>query len=89
MENALYFMFLKRFNIKKNLNHFRKVTKMVSVWNDARTNVPEAYFLILVEDCLGDYGISMLTQEEECSKSWVRWAYIDNLLPNKRTDYYI
>lgn len=44
---------------------------MVSVWNDARTNVPEAYFLILVEDCLGDYGISMLTQEEECSKSWV------------------
>lgn len=57
---------------------------MVSVWNDARTNVPEAYFLILVEDCLGDYGISMLTQEEECSKSWVRWAYIDNLLPNKK-----
>lgn len=53
-----------------------------SVWHDARTDVPEAYFPILVEDNLDDCEVNMLAQEEECPKNWMRWAYIDDLLPN-------
>ena len=53
-----------------------------SVWHDARTDVPEAYFPILVEDNLDDCEVNMLAQEEECPKNWMRWAYINDLLPN-------
>lgn len=52
-----------------------------SVWHDAKTDVLEAYFPILVEDYLGDSEVSMLAPKEGCPKSWVRWAYIGDLLP--------
>ena len=54
-----------------------------SVWHDAKTDVPEAHFPVLVEDYLGDSEVSMLAPKEECPKSWVRWAYIDDLLPKE------
>lgn len=54
-----------------------------SVWHDAKTDVPEAHFPVLVEDYLGDSEVSMLAPKEECPKNWVRWAYIGDLLPKE------
>jgi hypothetical protein len=53
-----------------------------SVWHDARKDVPEAYFQVLVEDDLDDFEVCMLAKEEECPKNWVRWAYVKDLIPN-------
>lgn len=52
-----------------------------SIWHDAKTDIPEAHFPVLVEDYLGDSEVSMLAPKEGCPKSWVRWAYIGDLLP--------
>lgn len=57
-----------------------------SVWHDARTDVPEVYFPVLVEDDLEDFEVSMLALVEECPKNWRRWAYIDDLCLIRRTD---
>ena len=57
-----------------------------SVWHDARTDVPEAYFPVLVEDDLEDFEVSMLALVEECPKNWRRWAYIDDLCLMRRTE---
>ena len=53
-----------------------------SVWHNAITDIPEAYFPVLVEDDLEDFEVSMLALVEECPKNWRRWAYIEDLLPN-------
>lgn len=52
------------------------------MWHDARKDVPEAYFQVLVEDDLDDFEVCMLAKEEECPKNWVRWAYVKDLIPN-------
>lgn len=57
-----------------------------SVWHDARTDVPEVYFPVLVEDDLEDFEVSMLALVEECPKNWRRWAYIDDLCLMRRTE---
>lgn len=57
-----------------------------SVWNNAITDIPEAYFPVLVEDDLEDFEVSMLALVEECPKNWRRWAYIDDLCLMRRTE---
>lgn len=54
-----------------------------SVWHNAITDIPEAYFPVLVEDDLEDFEVSMLALVEECPKNWRSWAYIEDLIPNK------
>lgn len=57
-----------------------------SVWHNAITDIPEAYFPVLVEDDLEDFEVSMLALVEECPKNWRRWAYIDDLCLMRRTE---
>lgn len=56
------------------------------VWHNAITDIPEAYFPVLVEDDLEDFEVSMLALVEECPKNWRRWAYIDDLCLMRRTE---
>lgn len=55
-----------------------------SVWHDARTEIPQENRFILVIHDDDNCTVRKLRGEiSYCSLTWVRWAYIEDLLPNK------
>ena len=55
-----------------------------SVWHDARKEVPEKCKPILAELKWGIFSVNISGGNmESCPLSWARWAYIDDLLPER------
>lgn len=55
-----------------------------SVWHDARTEIPQENRFILVIHDDDNCTVRKLRGEiSYCSLTWVRWAYIEDLIPNK------
>lgn len=52
-----------------------------SVWHDA-IEVPETLKLILVENKGGSISLCRILAKKSNTESWLRWAYIEDLLPN-------
>ena len=52
-----------------------------SVWHDA-TEVPETLKLLLVENKEGSISLCRILAKKSNTESWLRWAYIEDLLPN-------
>lgn len=57
-----------------------------AVWHEAKKECPQAYTPVLVENDFKGYSVNMLGQEEKCPKKWIRWAYIDDLLPDGKEE---
>ena len=51
------------------------------VWHDA-IEVPETLKLILVENKGGSISLCRILSKKSNTESWLRWAYIEDLLPN-------
>lgn len=51
------------------------------VWHDA-TEVPETLKLLLVENKEGSISLCRILAKKSNTESWLRWAYIEDLLPN-------
>lgn len=55
-----------------------------SVWHDARTEIPQENRFILVIHDDDNCTVRKLRGEiSYCLLTWVRWAYIEDLIPNK------
>ena len=57
-----------------------------AVWHDARKEVPEKYKLILTERKGRIFSVKASAGMESCPLSWARWAYIDDLLPERKEE---
>ena len=58
-----------------------------AVWHDARKEVPEKYKPILTERSKsGIFSVNMSAGMVSCPLSWARWAYIDDLLPERKEE---
>lgn len=51
------------------------------VWHDA-IEVPETLKLILVENKGGSISLCRILAQKSNTESWLRWAYMEDLLPN-------
>lgn len=55
-----------------------------SVWHDARTEIPqENRFILVIHDDDNCTVRKLRRKISYCSLTWVRWAYIEDLIPNK------
>lgn len=57
-----------------------------SVWHDAKTEVPDAYMIVLVENKTTGFSVNALPNGGKCPKNWVRWAYVADLLSDGKED---
>ena len=56
-----------------------------SVWHDARKDVPEEFIPILVERDDFTFSVNMVGGNmASCPLHWVRWAYVIDLLPERK-----
>lgn len=55
-----------------------------AVWHDARKEVPEKYKLILTERKGRIFSVKASAGMESCPLSWARWAYISDLIPDRK-----
>ena len=56
-----------------------------SVWHDARKDVPEEFIPILVERDDFTFSVNMVGgYMTSCPLHWVRWAYVIDLLPERK-----
>ena len=57
-----------------------------AVWHDARKEVPEKCKPVLTELKAGIFYVNVSAGMESCPLSWARWAYIDDLLPERKEE---
>lgn len=61
-----------------------------AVWHDARKEVPEKCKPVLTERKTerksGIFSVNVSAGMESCPLSWARWAYIDDLLPERKEE---
>lgn len=58
-----------------------------SVWHDARKEVPEIFKSILVERDDFTFSVNMVGGNmTSCPLHWVRWAYVSDLLPERKEE---
>ena len=61
-----------------------------AVWHDARKEVPEKCKPVLTERKTGRksgiFSVNVSAGMESCPLSWARWAYIDDLLPERKEE---
>lgn len=55
-----------------------------AVWHDARKEVPEKCKPILTERKSGVFSVNVSAGMVSCPLSWVRWAYLADLLPGRK-----
>lgn len=56
-----------------------------SVWHDARKDVPEGFIPVFVERDDFTFSMNMVgLNTTSCPLHWVRWAYIIDLLPERK-----
>ena len=56
-----------------------------SVWHDARKDIPEEFIPILVERDDFTFSVNMVGGNmASCPLHWVRWAYVSDLLPERK-----
>lgn len=58
-----------------------------SVWNNAREKVPDNFIPVLVERKNSSFSVNMVGGNmKSCPSSWIRWAYILDLLPERKEE---
>lgn len=58
-----------------------------SVWNNAREKVPDNFIPVLVERENFSFSVNMVGGNmKSCPSSWIRWAYIKDLLPERKEE---
>ncbi len=57
-----------------------------SVWHDAKTEIPDAYMIVLVMNKTTGFSVNALPNGGKCPKNWVRWAYVSDLLPDGKEE---
>ena len=58
-----------------------------SVWHEANKEIPIALRPILVEHDDGKFSVNMAAGNmQSCPMAWSRWAYVDDLLPDRKED---
>ena len=58
-----------------------------SVWNEANKEIPIPFRPILVEHDDGKFSVNMVGGNmKSCPLAWARWAYVDDLLPDRKED---
>lgn len=59
-----------------------------SVWHDANKEIPIPFRPILVEHYDGKFSVNMVAGNmQSCPMAWLRWAYVSDLLPDRKEDY--
>ncbi len=59
--------------------------RIAAVWHDARKEVPEKCKPILTERKSGIFSVNISGGNmESCPLSWARWAYISDLIPDRK-----
>ncbi len=57
-----------------------------SVWHEASEVIPDAYRIVIVVNRIKGITVNSLPNGAKCPKHWIRWAYMDDLLPNRKED---
>ena len=58
-----------------------------SVWHDAKNAVPDRFRLVLVEKDDEGFTLNIANGKmSSCPMFWKRWAYLDDLLPERKEE---